>query len=133
MPPSTALVLTLEPWAGGGGGGRPGGGVTPPLLTPPQAPPLLLGASAAAITLDAAGTLTLSGVAAEAGTSADLTVVLPHGAVAVRAVSLNGAPVAFAPLRAAAPPLYGAQPAVAIRGTWAGARFGRAQEIGASP
>jgi hypothetical protein len=117
-------------WCPGAPGAPPG---RAPGLTPPQAPPLLLGASAAAITLDAAGTLTLSGVAAEAGTSADLTVVLPHGAVAVRAVSLNGAPVAFAPLRAAAPPLYGAQPAVAIRGTWAGARFGRAQEIGASP
>ena len=80
---------------------------------------------------NAAGTLTLSAVAAEAGTAADLTVVLPRGAPAVRAVTLNGAPVAFAPVPAAAPPLYGAQPAVAIRGTWAGARFGRAQEIGA--
>ena len=129
VPPSTALVLTLEPWVGGGGGGHPGG--SPPLVTRPLAP-LLLGASAAAITLDAAGTLTLSAVAAEAGTAADLTVVLPHGAAAVRAVHVNGAAVAFAPLPAAAPPLYGTQPAVAIRGTWAGARFGRAQEVGAA-
>ena len=76
--------------------------------------------------------MALSAVAAEAGTAADLTVVLPQGAAAVRAVTLNGAPVAFAPVPATAPPLYGAQPAVAIRGAWAGARFGRAQEIGAA-
>ena len=90
--------------------------------------PLLLGSPYTTAAIDAAGAVTFTGVHGESGTASDLVVVLPKTMPNVTKVSVNGVAIAkFTPS-----PFHGSLTAVTLSGTWAGARFQRAQEIVAS-
>jgi hypothetical protein len=107
VPPTTALVVGLEPWDDRS-----------------EARPRVFGAFTKGGTIDSEGTLRIEGARGEVGTSASLFTTLPKGTGPARAVKVNGVSVAFT-----AGSFLGV-PTVSIRGRWGdGPRFMRNQPI----
>jgi len=89
--------------------------------------PLLLGSLSSTVEINsAAAELTIVGAEGESGTPAKVVVVLPHGTPKITKVVLNKLAVSGFTTEQFH---HGALSAIVIRGTWAGHRFKRAQEI----
>ena len=106
LPATSARVLEFEQWK-------------------PVSAPLVLGSPSSQVTLHA-GALAIVGAKGESGTPANLVVLLPPAATVTRVV-VNGQQM---PLFSSGQ-LHGL-PAVTVRGSWAGPRFRRAQEVSPS-
>ena len=93
---------------------------------PAMTKPLLVGSPSSKVELDAGtGVLTILGAEGESGTPAKLVVALPHGTPKITKVVLNKQPMPTFSTEQ----FLGGLSAIVVRGTWAGLRFSRAQEI----